>query len=51
MECIDGTSNNVVFTTKIKLGFKGKFQQPLFMITEEYYENNELVFAKVLFQI
>ena len=37
--------------TKISIGFNGKNQTPLFMVIKEYYENGEIVFAKVLFQI
>lgn len=36
-------------TTKIRIGFRSKNQSPLFMIWKEFYENNELVFAKTLF--
>lgn len=37
---------------EIKFGFRGKDQLPLFMVWKEFRdENNEVVFAKVLFQI
>lgn len=38
-----------VTTHKIRFGFKGKNQLPLFMIVEEEIENSEVVFARVLF--
>jgi len=37
--------------TKIRIGFKNKNQLPLFMVWKEYYENNEMIFAKTLFMI
>lgn len=37
--------------TSYDFGFKGKNQMPLFMISKEYYVNNELDFAKVIFEI
>lgn len=37
--------------TSYVLGFKGKNQLPLLMLIKEYYINNELEIAKVLFQI
>lgn len=38
--------------TKIRFGFRSKYQLPLFMIIKEYYDiNGELYFAKVLFEI
>lgn len=38
--------------TRIRFGFKGKNQLPLFMIIKEYYDDNgDIEFAKVLFQI
>ncbi|HEY5587722.1 MAG TPA: hypothetical protein VIK86_02065 [Candidatus Paceibacterota bacterium] len=37
--------------TKIRISFKSKTQLPLFMATKEFIENNEVVFAEVLFQI
>jgi hypothetical protein len=36
-------------TEKIRFGFKGKDQLPLFMVWKEYWEGGEVVFAKVLF--
>jgi hypothetical protein len=36
-------------TTKLRFGFKGKKQLPLFMIWEEDFVNDELVFARVIF--
>lgn len=36
-------------STKIRCGFKGKNQLPLFMVWKEYIENGEVVFAKVSF--
>lgn len=38
-------------TTKIKFSFRGKNQLPLFMVTKEYYTNNEITYVKVLFMI
>lgn len=38
-------------STRIKISFKGKNQLPLLMVTKEYYQSKELIFAKVLFQI
>jgi len=36
---------------KIRIGFKNKNQLHLFMVWKEYYENNEMIFAKTLFMI
>jgi len=38
-------------STRIRIGLKGKNQLPLFMIWKEWKEDNETVFAKVLFRI
>ncbi|KJS85017.1 MAG: hypothetical protein JM58_09640 [Peptococcaceae bacterium BICA1-8] len=37
--------------TKIRFGFKSKNQTPLFMVWKEYWENDKLTFAEVLFEI
>ena len=37
--------------TKIRISFKSKTQLSLFMVIKEFIENNEVVFAEVLFQI
>ena len=37
--------------TRYNIGFRGKNQLSLFEIVKEYYINNELDFAKVIFQI
>lgn len=37
--------------TKIRIGFRSDTQAPLFMVWKEYYEESEVVFAKVLFKI
>lgn len=36
-------------TYRIRFGFKGKYQLPLFMIFKEEVENGEVVFAWVIF--
>lgn len=38
-------------TTKIRFGFKGKNQLPLFMIWKEFSDGAEVVFAHILFMI
>lgn len=35
--------------TKIKFGFKGRKQKPLFMVWREFYENGEVCFGTVIF--
>jgi hypothetical protein len=37
--------------TKYRIGFKGKNQIPLFMFMKEYYENDEIINGKVVFEI
>ncbi len=37
--------------TRLRFGFKGQHQIPLFMIWREYIENDEVVFAEVLVSI
>lgn len=37
--------------TKIRFGFRSKKQLALFTIIKEYYEKNELVYAKIIFEI
>lgn len=37
--------------TKIRFGFRGKTQLPLFMVWREYINNDEVTFAEVLFQL
>jgi hypothetical protein len=37
--------------TRITISFKSKTQLPLIMVIKEFYENNQIVFAKVLFQL
>ena len=36
-------------SSRIRFGFKGKDQKPLFIIWREYLENGDIVFGKVLF--
>jgi hypothetical protein len=36
--------------TKIRFGFRGKNQLPLFMIWREHIENGEVVHAEVIFK-
>lgn len=38
-------------TTKIRFGFKGKSQLPLFMVWREYWERGEVTYAEVIFMI
>lgn len=35
--------------TKLRFGFKGKNQLPLFMVWKEWWEDGDVVYAKVLF--
>lgn len=37
--------------TKLRFGFLGRNQTPLFMIWREWWEGEEVVFARVLFKI
>jgi hypothetical protein len=37
--------------TVIRVSYKSKHQIPMIMVTKEYYENGELVYAEVLFQL
>ena len=36
--------------TKLRIGFRGKSQEPLVLIWREYWEDGEVVFARVLFK-
>lgn len=38
-------------TTKIRFGFKGKHQLPLFMVVREYWNGGQVVYADILFMI
>ncbi len=44
---VPGQEENTM--TKIRFGFKGRDQLPLFMVWREYIEDGEVFFAKVLF--
>jgi hypothetical protein len=36
---------------RIRFGFRSKYQMPLFMIWREYWQEEEIVFAEVIFKI
>jgi len=38
-------------TSKICIGFRGQQQTPLVMVWKEYYDNNDIVYAEVIFSI
>lgn len=37
--------------TRIRLGFIGKYQAPLFMVTKEYLHDKTIYYAESLFEI
>ncbi len=48
---VHNRKDNSTMLTKIKCGFRGRHQTPLFMIWKEYYKQDEVVYAKCLFII